>query len=104
MGIRDYLRDWVDPYDTLTGLRPGDKVIAQDEARYSGFTVPKGAVLVVDCVPEARHGADPYDLSSVNWTDPETGETHEGLEWALSDETAEHHFGGVGVTRVAPGV
>ena len=98
MGIRDYLRDWVDPYDAQTGLKPGDTVVAPDEAIYSTFTVPKGALLVVNTVPESRHGADPYGLSSVNWTDPETGQVHEGLEWALSDETAEHHFGEKGVT------
>jgi hypothetical protein len=93
MGIRDYLADWVDPYDTQTGLKRGDVVLTSEDCNGFGFLIPKGSEVVIDCVPEARHGADEYGLSSVNYTDPETGEVHDGLEWALSAETAEHHFG-----------
>ena len=93
MGIRDYLADYVEPYDTAAGFKPGDKVIAATYGKYGDFEVPIGSELVIDCVPEARHGGDLYALGSVNWTDPETGETHEGLEWALSAETADHHYG-----------
>lgn len=60
--------------------------------RFSSFTVPAGAEVTIDCFPEARHGADLYDLGCVNWVDPQ-GIIHNGLECALSAETAEHHFG-----------
>lgn len=93
MGIRDYLKEWVEPYDAIAGWSPGDEAITTQEMRFSNLVVPKGARVVIDCIPECRHGAGLYDLGTVNYTDPETGEVHEGLECALSCETAEHHFG-----------
>jgi hypothetical protein len=86
MGIRDYLRDWADP--NPDGWSVGDSAITTFEKKYSGFTVPAGAPVVIDSVPEARHGADPYAMGSMTW------EGHVGLECTLSSESAEHHSGG----------
>lgn len=87
MGIRDYLREWVTPYDAQAGWKVGDTAVTTQERAYGRFMVPAGVTVVIDSVPEARHGADPYALSSFTW-----GE-HKHCEASLSPETARHHFG-----------
>ncbi|MDB4278104.1 hypothetical protein N9917_00590 [Deltaproteobacteria bacterium] len=94
MGIRDHLADYGVPYDNAVGYKKGEVVLTSEDCNGFGFLIPKGSEVVIDSFPEARHGADMYDLGSVNYTDPKTGEVHKYLEWALSIETADHHFGG----------
>lgn len=87
MGIRDYLRPHVTPYDAQQGWRSGDTGVTTAELSFGDFTIPKGAEVIIEFVPEAGHGVDLYGLSFVNW------EGHEGCEVALSSEAAKHHFG-----------
>lgn len=87
MGIRDYLKEWVDPFDTLTGWSVGDLGVTVRDANYGDFKVPAGSLVEITCLPEARHGADKYALSSFKF-----GE-HEHCECALSTWTGDYHFG-----------
>lgn len=87
MGIRDYLKEYVVPYDAKAGWKVGDKAITTREAKFGDFTVPAGAEVTIDSVPESRHGGDAYALGSFTWN----GKV--GCEAALSPETAKHHFG-----------
>lgn len=96
MGIRDYLKEWVDPFDTLTGWKVGDIGVTTREVDFYSFKVPAGSIVEISSIPEARHGADRFALSSFNFGD------HHHCECALSPETGEEHFGeGPGVAEPA---
>jgi len=100
MGIRDYLADWVTPHDTAAGWEVGDKAITTEKMQFSDLIIPEGTEVTISSIPEARHGADPFALGSVSYTDPDTGKEYKWLECALSDESGDHHFGGpAGVRR-----
>jgi hypothetical protein len=87
MGLRDSLREWVEPYDALAGWKVGDEAVTTREMSFSRVVVPAGSTVVISCVPSGRHGADPYQLSTFDWNG------HQWLEVALSPETAKHHWG-----------
>lgn len=72
MGIRDYLKDWVDPNPEKWKI--GDKAITNFDMEYSFGKVPAGSVVVIDSLPEARHGAGPGAGGSVTWKE------HKGLQ------------------------
>lgn len=95
MGIRDYLKEWVDPFDTLTGWKVGDIGVTTREQNFYQFIVPAGALVDITSLPEARHGGDPHGLSSYKF-----GE-HSDCECALSEETGNMHFG-FGVDVIPP--